>query len=715
MVTIENPTGAVIERRTIDPVRSVPLVGRKEVRVPRAYRVHRMASGPNRIGEDVTEQAGTTMASEVPVTFWLVSRGPFELFLPLEQVIRDSAGHGWNLHLDVALTVVDPSRLLIEDVLVHVDGHRPLTPEGLGRWLQERLPLWMQHRLEGSQDTVLRERNARPIEAWQAEVTDLLSPWGLGVILRSRPEWSSPTREAADLRQKAEEARIAAEKAAAEARRVEEERRRNEAARAAVREQMEEARKQMGEARAARAAEEAAKQTQRLMAEADALKARERVSRMAAEQDEAQHRLRLAEYERMIRQKQLEQAELAADVQLVQVRKQQKAEAEARMKAAEDGIAAIQAKMGSLAADVAELLARATAHGAGAEELTRTVRSLEVLIRQGDQRMTERFNQLDGQLQVCFNRMERSLDGGIEERRAILGRLTEFFTELGLLDTRMREALQPAIESLVRIEQTVEARFDEVRDRIAENQELIRESFGRTAKELREGFARLDASNAKLEAFFMHRPMAEPAALGGKAILYKYLEARPQMEAVSFRKGNIQKRDVGFLTRDLGAQRIGQPPTPPRDTGVTMDCVRLGDPVDLEIRSPIGGHLTLVNIGTTRRNWLISPHRYMGGLHPLVAGKVYGIPGPELFSRERLWQDGYASVGAEGAEGEEGFVAWVTPRPLIDHLDPRLIQNGLFPEVPDALLAELDAAFAAMSGGQKAVGTLRYLIIQRGQ
>lgn len=719
MPTTETAAGAVIERRTIHPTRSVPLIGRKELTVPKAYRVHQFGTGASRVGADVTARGGEILASDVPVTFWLVSRGPFELFLPVEDVIRDSAGHGWNLHLDVAVTVLDPARLLIEDVLVHVDEHRPLTPEGLGRWLQERLPLWMKLRLEGAPDAALRERHGRPIEAWQAEVTELLAPWGLGAVLKARPEWTSPTREAAELRRKAEEARVVAEKAAAEARRVAEEQRQNEAAQQAIREKLVSARKQMDEARAARAAEEAATKTQRLKAEASALEARERNARMVAEREAAQHRLQLAEYERMIRQKELEQAELANDAKLVEVRRQQKAEAEARMKAAEAEIAAVRDKLGVLAAAMAELLAHAAAQGAGAEELTRTVRSLDVLIQQGDQRMTERFNQLDGQLQVYFQSMERSIDGGIDERRAILERLTEFFTELGKQDSRMREALQPALASLGNIERTLEARFDEVRDRILENQALlqtlIQAGLGRTNEEVRQVHAKVDAVNAKLDAMLGQRPKAEAGAVGGKSILYKYLEPTPQSGAVRFRKSNMQKRDVGGLTRDFGGKKIGQPAVPPRQTGVQMDCVRLGDPVDLQIVSPIAGHLTLVNIGTTRRNWLISPHRYMGGLHPLVAGKTYEIPGPELFSREKLWLDGYESVGAAGEEGEEGFVAWVTPTPLIDHQDPRLIPHDLFWEVPDSLLKDLDAAYAALPEGRKAVGTLRYLIIPRGQ
>lgn len=537
----------------------------------------------------------------------------------------------------------------------------------------------------------------------------------LGAVLKNRPEWTSPSKEAADHRRKAEEARVAAERAAAEARQVEAERRQNEAARRAIREKLEAAQKQMDEARVARMQEEAAKQTQRLRAEADALQARERNARLVAEREEAQHRLQLADYERMIRQKELEQAELAHDTKLIEVRKQQKAEAEARMKAAEDQVAVVREQIGSVAAGVAELLGRAAAHGAGAEELSRTVRSLGALVQQGDLRMTERFNHLDSQLQGWFQSMERSLDGGIDERRAVLRLLGEFFTEFGRLDARIREELQPALATLRNIEQTVEARFDEVRDRIVEGQQLMQSGFGRTIEELRQGFARIDANQAKQEALFGQRLMAESAAVGGKAILYKYLEPSPQSGAVRFQKSNIQKRDVGALTRDFGGKKIGQSAAPPRQTGVQMDCVRLGDPVDLQIVSPIGGHLTLVNVGTTRRNWLISPHRYMGGLHPLVPGKAYEIPGPELFSREKLWQDGYDSVGAEGAEGEEGFVAWVTPKPLIDHRDPRLIPHDLFWEVPDSLLKELDAAYAALPEGQKAVGTLRYLIIPRGQ
>jgi hypothetical protein len=650
------------------------------------------------------------MASEVPVSFWLVHRGPFALFLPLEEVIRDSAGHGWNLHLDLVLTVVDPTRLLIEDVLVHVDEYRPLTPEGLGHWLQARLPLWMKHRLEGQSDSVHRESHGRPIEAWQAELSDLLAPWGLGAVLKNRPEWTSPSKEAADLRLKAEEARVAAEKAAAEARRVEVEQRQNEAARRALTEQLEAAEKQTNEARAARMQEEAAKQTQRLRAEADALTARERTAHLVAEREEAQHRLQLADYERMIRKKELEQAELTHDIRLIEVRKQQKAEAEARMKAAEDQVAAVRDQIGSVAAGVAELLGRAAAQGAGAEELSRTVRSLGALVEQGDQRMTERFNHLEGQLQGWFHSMERSLDGGIDERREILRLLGQLFTEFGRLDSRIREELQPALATLHNIEQTVEARFDEVRDRIVENQQLMHSGFGRTIEELRQGFARIDASQAKLEAFFGQRP----TAVGGKAILYKYLETSSQQSrAVRFEKANIQRKDVGVLTRDLGGLRTGRQASPPRKTGVQMDCVRLGDPVDLQLQSPIPGYLTLVNIGTSRRNWLISPHRYMDGLYPLVAGKTYEIPGPELFPWEKLRRDGYDSVGAEGEEGEEGFVAWVTPMPLIDYRDRRLVPHPLFWEVPDSLLAELDAAFAAIPAGQKAVGTLRYLIIPR--
>ena len=141
------------------------------------------------------------------------------------------------------------------------------------------------------------------------------------------------------------------------------------------------------------------------------------------------------------------------------------------------------------------------------------------------------------------------------------------------------------------------------------------------------------------------------------------------------------------------------------------DCVRVGDPVDLSIQSPIRGYLTLINIGTSGRYWLLSPHRYSGHAVRLDPGWTYEIPGKDLLPRERLWDDGFESVGADAHLGEEGFVAFVTPKPLLNHDDARLLPEDLFWEVPDSLLAELDAAFAAIPDDQKAVGTLRYQIV----
>lgn len=712
MSTTEKAAGAVIERRTIHPTRPFPYVGQKKITVPQADVVHRVAGGTPRVGEDVTPDAGRTVPSEIPVSFWLVNRGPFRLFLPLEDVIRDNAGHGWNLHLDAELMVRDPSRLLTEDFLVHVEEHRPLTPEGLGHWLQDRLPTAMKRRLEGESDVELRARHGRPIEAWQAELADLLVPWGLAAVLRSRPGWTSPSHEAAEKRRKAEEARLRAEASAAEAGRVAEEQRRNAAAQRAIEEKLLAAKQERDEARKARAEEEAAKQTQRLAAEASSLKARERAARLVAERDEAEHRLRLADYERLIRQKELEKAELEQDIQSVSLRQQQKAEAEERMQAAERALAGIHASIGEVAAEVAKLVAHAAAVGAGAEELGRAVRAIQVFVQQGDQRMTERFNQLDAQLQGLFVEMRDSLDGGIAERRAIIGRLDEFFTELGRLDSRIREQVEPVLVEVRGVAQNLEAQFGVIG-------ELIRGAMARVTDQTNKTHGEILSQGAVLREILsiLSKMQVEPTAVieavDGRSILQKYVKGPPQVARTTFRKENLVQRDVGAVTRDYGGRKKGKPG--PQSTGVQMNCVCLGDPVDLELQSPVRGYLTLINIGTSGRHWLISPHRYAGEAVPLEAGRTYRIPGPELFPMHRLLADGYDSVGAEGDVGEEGFVAFITPMPLLAHDDQRLLcRNELFWEVPEALLVQVDKDFSALPVAGKAVGTLRYLVIPRG-
>jgi hypothetical protein len=710
MKTTETTTGAVIERRTVQPTRTVPLVGRRTVRVPRAYRVYRVGLGSNPVGEDVTAKAGEEMESDEPISFWLVNRGPFGLFLPLDEVIRDGAGHAWNLHLDVDVTVRDPARLLVEEVLVLVSEYRPLTPEGLGRWLQERLPTWMKHRLDGESDVALRQRHGRPIEAWQAELTDLLAPCGLAAMLKARPEWTSPSAEAAEMRRKSEEARVAAEKSAAELARVEEEKRRNEARQKAIHEHLLKAQQEKHAARAARAEEEARKQMQRSMAEAEALKARELNARFAAERDEAEHRLKLADYERLIRQKELEQAELAADIQMVSVRKEQKAEAEERMRAAEQAVAGIREDLGEVAAEVARLVACAAGLGAGSEELGRTVQSLSVLVQQGDHRMIERFNQLDGQMQVLVQQMDQSLDGGIEERRMMITRLESFFTELGQLDGRIERHLRPVLGELQKLERNVEAQFSQVGQLITESFAQIGQRLGQSEEENQRQTAILQELVDLLRAFKLE-PKAAMEELDGKAILRKHLVKPSGVPGFRFDKQNLTQRDVGVLTRDFVGHKKGAVPSAPQKTGVNVDCVREGDAVDLKVQSPIDGYLTLINFGTSGSYWLISPHVYAGVQRPIMANRTYAIPGPELLPWDRLRADGYGSVGAGKPYGEEGFVAFITPEPLLRPDDPRLNADELFAKIPERVLAELNAAFERLPNERKAVGTLRYVVV----
>jgi hypothetical protein len=313
-------------------------------------------------------------------------------------------------------------------------------------------------------------------------------------------------------------------------------------------------------------------------------------------------------------------------------------------------------------------------------------------------------------MQVLFQRMDRSIDGGLDERRAMVGRLEEFFTELGRMDERIQRHLQPVLGEVQNLGQNLEAQFAEVGDLIGESFEHLGGKVDLTHKEVCEQRAKLQEIVDLLRALKLE-PRAATEVLDGRAILRKYMTKPTGISGFLLRKSNLTQRDVGGLTRDFSGKRKGQPVKGPRITGVNKDCVRVGDPVDLSIQSPIRGYLTLVNIGTSGRYWLLSPHRYSGHAVRLEPGWTYEIPGKDLLPRERLWDDGFESVGADAHLGEEGFVAFVTPKPLLNHDDARLLPEDLFWEVPDSLLAELDAAFAAIPDDQKAVGTLRYQIV----
>ena len=122
----------------------------------------------------------------------------------------------------------------------------------------------------------------------------------------------------------------------------------------------------------------------------------------------------------------------------------------------------------------------------------------------------------------------------------------------------------------------------------------------------------------------------------------------------NYRKVNASLAQ-GVLTRD---------PTDRRDD---VNFLRIGDSTSMRFTAPIDGYISIVNLGTSGRYWLITPSGGSNPVRPTAArvksGREYRVPGGELY-RAELYEDGPA--------GWEEYVALITPRPLFSEseLDP---------------------------------------------
>lgn len=708
-------TGAVLERRSVEPTRQLSLVGRRGVEIPRGWRVLRVMPDMTEAGEDVTLKGGTSEAASGPAQFWVVSPGPFRLFLPLESILTDAEGNAWDLHLNLDVVVSDVRRFLDPSLLVEVTPYRPLTPEGLGVWLQERLSTGLHRRLDGESLATLQARHARSMEAWQEDLGDLVQGWGLRVVLGSRPVWTSPTAEARERERELEAARVKAEAAAAEERRAEDARRRNAALQEALREKMRAAANDAAAARDQVARQKALQEEQRAIAEAEALQAQQLNSRFGRELAEAEHRVKLAAQETRVLQQELAQAQLASDAERIRARREEATAAEARLKQAEEQAAAVAAQVGTVAGTVAELLARAVGLGAGIEVLQGSVNSMSVLFQQSDARVVARFDQLEAQLQELGRQMTAEAGPALDERKAVLASLEGFFSEYGGLGAGLQQQVQKGLDELQAMRANINDRFTTLQTVLEQGQKVLVDHLDGHFDTFKQGQQELMTLIRtildQVQAFGLN-PVGLEALVEDGNPLRPYLRQPAGRGGCRLHKSNLERRDLGVLTRDYKPKRAGAA-TPPPVTGLGLDCVEIDAPVDLEIHSTLRGHLTLINLGTSGTSYLISPHRYVAVPRPLEPERSYRIPGPELLPQGRLEQEGFESVGAGAPCGEECFVAFVTPEPLLRWNDPRLVPDVLFPVVPPALLAEVERRFRAVPEGMKAVGTLKYLVVSR--
>jgi len=180
--------------------------------------------------------------------------------------------------------------------------------------------------------------------------------------------------------------------------------------------------------------------------------------------------------------------------------------------------------------------------------------------------------------------------------------------------------------------------------------------------------------------------------------LLSWSAARPHRAALRLREP---------LTRDFAA--TDSPGSPgawlPSGVPIPVKALKIGELLSFEITSTLGGHLTLINGGTSGRYWLMTP---MEGRPPTLIqpGQAHHLPGPG-FPPELVIQE-------QGPEGIEYMIAIVSPKPVAT---PGVLAQSIshaprthFRELPPAAMARLIQELQA-NPEDWACGVARFLVV----
>lgn len=133
-----------------------------------------------------------------------------------------------------------------------------------------------------------------------------------------------------------------------------------------------------------------------------------------------------------------------------------------------------------------------------------------------------------------------------------------------------------------------------------------------------------------------------------------------------------------MLTRDIGTRSV--------------ETLAVGDSLNFQFVSDVGGHVTVLNIGTSGKVWLHSPNAYVGMEGCVVeSGRVYRVPGTELLPGNELSQNNLA-YHETGPTGWEEMVVVVSKEPLVSGLDiaESSSESPLVELAPDLLLERIE-------------------------
>jgi hypothetical protein len=641
---------------------------------------------------------------------------PWALELTFTKVTADEEGHDWDLVLSGTWSVVEAGRFLTECAAGMVSPESPCGPADLQAWLMGRIGYQVKEATDGYTVAQLRDSQALPAKFWEERFREWLGGVGLAATV-SQAQFHSAAAAAAEVERRQRE----------HARRLREERQRQREQEVAERQEVAEYERKLAEieASAALSAEqrkaaaddlrrerelrareheikrrETALELQRVeeQYESDVAKMREklaeeRLNRQREADAQFQERRRVAKIEEENLQQKLREErdrlsklgalDAQAKLKDLEVREQEARAATARREAA----FALQQKEASLRLEKLQVerdeaataaKARLAADAARRQQQERdAAEHRERRARQDEERHREQIQQI---------RQDRQLS----ERERTLRIQQE---ELKLQQVR-HEGQQAAVDA------QRAASEHEARIRVLEAELKRYETLSKRDEQLAERFDKLQDWMANVTSNMgpilaalssADRRQAHQAA----EVITQDWGVKPEaLQSVGFDVTTQVLVDTwtGKQERDGRPVKLSKRELIARDIGFkSINILKKGSRLNFTVRSERAGYVTVMNLGTSGKFYLMCPGSLCEPERARVeAGRGYEMPGPELFPFD-------GDLVESGPAGREHIVVVVSQKPL--SLARRL---GLGPDSPPivaiepgvlaATMAELEAA-----------------------
>jgi hypothetical protein len=676
------------------------------------------STGSELAWEEVTHQAGGELKSADPVVVYRVHSGE-TVALPLlfENLTKDDAGRGWDLLVQPAIRLAEPTVLLRAGVRALLDGRSAVTVADLGQWLKRRLEPAVHDRLHGIPHADLVSPVKTSLAFWEEMLRSLLVPLGLAVDLPAAPLWASEEAEQQAQReaalQRAEQAAAAA--AAAEKQEAKDAERLRER-RAALEEN-----ERIRTAEAAAARRQAEFQGLAHAADLQALKAqhdRDRINQQAAIA-EAENALRklAQERERLVAEQRVAlvkvaELELETILRMQRLRRdEEQAEQEhAAARALRDletleQLAKLRRNGELSSADHTAALAAALTHRPEWFSLTEQIRIAkakeeldQIEARRARLRRDELREEEDAQERREQLKQERA--AAAEDRKRAEAQLSQLSQQVQAATDRISgEVAQLAGKVEATLDAKLDAKLDSFREQLVQQLVQQLDSGQRPAAEV---YFQADAAGVHDQVY--QQAQKNTSRPGMDQFAEKWLK----LGRAAGRCFSVVRR--GALTRNMVGAGWG-------GGAFSTLQVEIGEPNHLELSAPQAGHLTLINPGTSGDFYLLTPND--------DATAVIAERGQRLTSPGELIPRGLPPQN--GPTGEEYLVAFVTPQPLFDQAELATTDHPLglsrwdpasngsvapFRHIAPQRIARLEQQLAALPPGSWSVGVLRFLVVR---